>query len=184
MHHQSCGDLTLGGLVSHYYNNSFWRTTYESRFYQSLHRINEGYSTSTKLLLQLWKFQLHQLATAVPMRQPMQPTCPTTPILLLQQYYQPSSPMANNLRFTHLQSLQKMSSLVHALAKQVHALGGLNVEDIIFMALFHWQPAHINIIMDFGKIFFKPRIAQIYTKRRQSPWFKTHGDIISSKPMV
>ena len=80
----------------------------------------------------------------------MQPTCPATPILLLQQYYQhgpikssTSSPAANNLGFAHLQSLQVTSSLVHALAKQAlvrqalakqaHALGGLNVEDKFFM---------------------------------------------------
>jgi len=51
--------------------------------------------------------------------------------------------MANNLGFGHSQSLQVMSSLVHALAKQalvrqalakqVYALGGLNVEDKFFM---------------------------------------------------
>ena len=79
----------------------------------------------------------------------MRPTCPTTPILLLQQYYQyvpikssTSSLAANNLGFAHLQSLQVTSSLMHALAKQAlvrqaiakqaHALGWLNVEDKFF----------------------------------------------------
>ena len=91
----------------------------------------------------------------------MQPTCPAAPILLLQQYYQhvpikssTSSPVANNLGFTYLQSLQEMSSLMHvlakqaltrqALAKQAYALGGLNVKDKFFtphMPLFRWQPA-------------------------------------------
>ena len=35
-----------------------------------------------------------------------------------------------------------------------------------------------------GKSISKPKKAHIYTKRRQSPWSKIHGDIISTKPMV
>ena len=35
-----------------------------------------------------------------------------------------------------------------------------------------------------GKSISKPKIAHIYTKQCQSPWSKTHGDIISSKLMV
>ena len=35
-----------------------------------------------------------------------------------------------------------------------------------------------------GKSLLKPKRAHIYTKRRQSPWSKTHSNIISSKPMV
>ena len=34
------------------------------------------------------------------------------------------------------------------------------------------------------KSLLKPKRAHIYTKRHQSPWFKTHDNIISSKPMV
>ena len=35
-----------------------------------------------------------------------------------------------------------------------------------------------------GKSISKPKISHIYTKQCQSPWSKTHGDIISSKLMV
>ena len=79
----------------------------------------------------------------------MQPTCLTTPILLLQGYYQyvliessTSSSAANDVEFAHLQDLQVTSSLMHALAKQAlarqalakqaHALERLNVEDKFF----------------------------------------------------
>ena len=58
----------------------------------------------------------------------MQLTCKTTPILLLQRYYQyvliessTSASTANNMEFAHLQNLQVTSSLVHALAKQALA---------------------------------------------------------------
>ena len=34
------------------------------------------------------------------------------------------------------------------------------------------------------KSISKPKKVHIYTKRRQSPWSKTHGDIILTKPMV
>ena len=35
-----------------------------------------------------------------------------------------------------------------------------------------------------GKSISKPKGAHIYTKRHQSPWSETHGDINSSKPMI
>ena len=34
------------------------------------------------------------------------------------------------------------------------------------------------------KFLLRPKRAHIYTKRHQSPWFKTHDNIISSKPML
>ena len=44
-HHQSCSDLTLGGLVSHSYKNLFERTTYRSTW-RPLHQLNQGYYSS------------------------------------------------------------------------------------------------------------------------------------------
>ena len=35
-----------------------------------------------------------------------------------------------------------------------------------------------------GKSILKPKGAHICTKRHQSPWSETHGNITSSKPMV
>ena len=46
------------------------------------------------------------------------------------------------------------------------------------------NPHHINIIMDFGRIYFKPQKSSYSQKWCQSPWSKTHGDIISSRPIV
>ena len=43
---------------------------------------------------------------------------------------------------------------------------------------------HINILWILGKYILKPKRAHIYTKWCQSPQSKTHGNIISSKPMV
>ena len=77
--------------------------------------------------------------------------------------------------------------LVHALAKQAYALGGLNVEDKIFMPYgFIWLATCTTSILSWilGKSISKPKRAHIYTKRCQSPWFETHGDIISSKLIV
>ena len=112
----------------------------------------------------------------------MQPTCLATPILLLQRHYQhvliessASSSAANNLKFAHLQNLQVISSLVHALAKQAHALGGLNVEDKFFtphgfISLATRTTSTLSWIL--GKSLLKPKRAHIHTKRRQNPWFK------------
>ena len=60
----------------------------------------------------------------------------------------------------------------------------LRIKFSCHMTLFHWQPAPHQNIMDFGKYLLKPKRAHIYTKWCQSPWSKTHGDIISSKSMV
>ena len=46
------------------------------------------------------------------------------------------------------------------------------------------NPHHINIIMDFGRIYFKAQKSPYSQKWCQSPWSKTHGDIISSRPIV
>ena len=119
----------------------------------------------------------------------MQPTCPAAPILLLQRYYQyvfiessTSSSASNNLEFAHLQNHQVMSSLVHALAKQaltrqalakqVHALGGLNVEDKFFtphgfISLATRTTSTLSWIL--RKSLLKPKRAHIYTKTCQSP---------------
>ena len=43
---------------------------------------------------------------------------------------------------------------------------------------------HVNIIMDFGKIYFKAQKSPYSQKWCPSPWSKTHGDIISSRPIV
>ena len=78
--------------------------------------------------------------------------------------------------------------LVHALAKQAYALGGLNVEDKIFMpygfiSLATCTTSILSWIL--GKFISKPKRAHIYTKRcqahdpkpmailsHQSLWFK------------
>ena len=46
------------------------------------------------------------------------------------------------------------------------------------------DPHHINIIMDFGIIYFKTQMSSYSQKWCQSPWSKTYGDIISSRPIV
>ena len=43
---------------------------------------------------------------------------------------------------------------------------------------------HVNIIMNFGRICFKAQKSPYSQKWCQSPWSKTHGDIISSSPIV
>ena len=43
---------------------------------------------------------------------------------------------------------------------------------------------HINIIIDFEKISFKAQKSLYSQKWCQNPWSKTHGDIISSRPIV
>ena len=120
----------------------------------------------------------------------MQPTCPAASILLLQRYYQyvlfessTSSSAANNMEFAHLQNLQVMSSLVHALAKQalarqalakqVHALEGLNVEENFFMphgfiSLATHATSTLSWILE--KSLLNPKRAHIYTKG-----VKAHG---------
>ena len=46
------------------------------------------------------------------------------------------------------------------------------------------DPHHTNIIMDFGRIYFKAQKIPYSQKWCRSPWSKTHGDIISSRPIV
>ena len=43
---------------------------------------------------------------------------------------------------------------------------------------------HINIIMDFGRIYVKAQKSPYSQKWCQSSWSKTHSDIISSRPIV
>ena len=119
----------------------------------------------------------------------MQPTCLATPILLLQRHYQhvliessASSSAANNLKFAHLQNLQVISSLVHALAKQAHALGGLNVEDKFFtphgfISLATRTTSTLSWIL--GKSLLKPKRDHIkgpYSHKKVSkPMVQAHG---------
>lgn len=134
----------------------------------------------------------------------MQHTCLASPILSLQQYYQhvpikfsTSSPMANNLGYAHLQSLQVTSSFVHALAKQTlarqaiakqaHAFRGMNVEDKFFTPheiYFIGNSHHSNKLWILDKPLLRRCWVPIFSKWCQSPWSKTQGDIISSKPIV
>ena len=46
------------------------------------------------------------------------------------------------------------------------------------------DPHHVNIIMNFGRIYFKAQKSPYSQKWCWSPWSKTHGDIISSRPIV
>ena len=46
------------------------------------------------------------------------------------------------------------------------------------------DPHHVNIIMDFGIIYFKAQRSPYSQKWCPSPWSETHGDIISSRPIV
>ena len=43
---------------------------------------------------------------------------------------------------------------------------------------------HVNIIMNFGRIYFKAQKSLYSQKWCRSPWSKTHGDIILSRPIV
>ena len=53
------------------------------------------------------------------------------------------------------------------------------------MALFHWQLTPHQYYHGFWEIsILKPKRTHIYTKWCQNPWSITHGNIISSKPMV
>jgi len=83
--------------------------------------------------------------------------------------------------------LAKQALTRQALAKQAHALGGLNVKDKFFtphafISLATSTTSTLSWIL--GKSLLKPKRTHIYTKRHKSPWSKTHCDIISSKPMV
>ena len=46
------------------------------------------------------------------------------------------------------------------------------------------NPHYINIIMNSGRIYFKTQKSPYLQKWCRSPWSKTHGDIISSRPIV
>ena len=46
------------------------------------------------------------------------------------------------------------------------------------------DPHHVNIIMNFGRIYFKTQKSPYSQKWCRSPWSKTYGDIISSRPIV
>ena len=120
----------------------------------------------------------------------MQPICPATPILLLQQHYQhvliessASSSAANNLEFTHLQNLQVISSLVHALANTSPCKASLCTRGAeCWGQIFHttWlhfigDPHHVNIIMDFGKISFKTQKSPYSHKKASKPMVQAHG---------
>ena len=120
----------------------------------------------------------------------MQLTCKTTPILLLQWYYQyvliessTSASTANNLEFAHLQNLQVTSSLVHALAKQALAkqspcTWGAKCWGQIFHVIwlcFIGNSHHINTIMDFGKIFSKAQKSPYLHKEVSKPIVQAHS---------
>ena len=117
----------------------------------------------------------------------MQPTCKTTPILLLQWYYQyvliessTSASTANNLEFAHLQNLQVTSSLVHALAKQSPCTWGAKCWEQIFHATwlcFIGNSHHINTIMDFGKIFSKAQKSPYLHKEASKPIVQAHSTL-------
>ena len=58
-HHQSCNDLTLGGLVFHSYNSVYERTTHRSTWRPTTPPIK------SRLLLQLWNFLLQWISTCL-----------------------------------------------------------------------------------------------------------------------
>ena len=120
----------------------------------------------------------------------MQPTCPATPILLLQRHYQhvliessASSSVANNLEFTHLQNLQVISSLVHALANISPCKASLCTREAeCWGQIFHttWlhfigDLHHVNIIMNFGKISSKAQKSPYSHKNASKPIVQAHG---------
>ena len=67
-------------------------------------------------------------------------------------------PLHNSIGPAMANLFQETSSLVHALAKTSPCTRGLNVEDKFFHTTwlyFIGNSHHINIIMDFGRIYFK-----------------------------
>ena len=62
-----------------------------------------------------------------------------------------------------------------------------SVEDKVFhITWLHFigNSHHINIIMDFERIYFKAQKNPYSQKWCRNPWSKTHGDIISSRSIV
>ena len=81
-----------------------------------------------------------------------------------------------------MHALAKQALTRQALAKQAHALGGLNVEENFFHTTwlhFIGDLHHVNIIMDFGKTSLKAQKSPYLHKRRQSPWFKLKLKLIA-----
>ena len=96
-------------------------------------------------------------------------------------------PLRNSIVLTMSNLFQETSSLVHALAKTSPCTQGVECWGQSFHTTwFHFigDLHHINIIMDFRRIYFKAQKSPYLQKWCRSPWSKTHGDIISSRPII
>ena len=101
-------------------------------------------------------------------------------------------PLHNSIDPTMANLFQETSSLVHALAKTSPCKASPCTRGPeCWGQFFHttWphfigDPHHVNITMNFGRIYFKAQKSPYSRKWCRSPWSKTHGDIISSSWMM
>ena len=101
-------------------------------------------------------------------------------------------PLHNSIGPAMVYLFQETSSLVHALAKtnpckaSPCTRGAKHWEQISHTTWLHFigNLHHVNIIMNFGRIYFKAQKSPYLQKWCRSPWSKTDGNIISSWPIV